>query len=415
MSTEFAFELELWIVDLITRKPVSHAKKPDGKRAFANEAFVAWVVYLCKLGDLPLEVCTCEHFTTEMFGCVVELTTHKVSSAEEMWRKMRPLHTAAMMVAEKMGVGLIGGGTHPFANGLTLPILPKPAYQVQVKRWGPLLLYAAATTGLHVHVSREGLEDEERNRWVINIMRVFIPMLIAVSENTPFAHGAIAGPRDYRHTMFSAYGSPMTGFPEPMSAPQFETFRHALIGAGLMDTNRFKLWNYVLAHPFYPTFEVRSTSTPLSWEFAGHITVLLAALVTKIARADLQVQVELSNEAGVFDLGRAAEIPNWALEVQTQQILGQGLNTVLEEDFFTGQPNMLVKDSVRVLLAWLYEDADLRASFSLERTVRFFEAILRDGTQVDQQLRFYEENGCNDGAVRKLITDFLIPEMRKPF
>jgi Glutamate-cysteine ligase family 2(GCS2) len=416
LSPQFALELELWIVDLITGKPVSHARRPDGKLVFANEAFVVWIEYLCERGELPSELCEREHFSTEMFSCVVELTTHRVTSKRDFWRKMHLLQEAALLVAAKMRVGLIGGGAHPLANGLQIPILPKPAYEVQVKRWGPLLLYSACTTGLHVHVDREE-ESDEKSRWVINVMRVFVPLFIALTEDTPFAEGGIAGPRDYRHTLFSAYGNPMTGVPEPMNASEFGSFRKTLIKADLMDENRLKLWAYMLAHPSYPTYEWRVISSPLSWEFTGHVTLLLAALVSKVASYyEGPTYIELPN-GGSFDLASAAKTSRADLEIQVQQVLGKGLNTVLEKDFFTGKMGSLqtVSKSFHTLLAWLGADEAIVDALSLEDTLAFFHGILLKGTQVDQQMAFYEQNGGNEAAVRKLITDFLIPEMRKPF
>jgi carboxylate-amine ligase len=101
---------------------------------------------------------------------------------------------------------LCGAGTHPFGRRLAL-ITPQPRY-VQIEQQEGLPAHTQITFAAHVHLGMSSGEEAIR---VMGELKAYLPLLIAVSANSPFWRGYDAGHACYRQRILAAartYGIP---------------------------------------------------------------------------------------------------------------------------------------------------------------------------------------------------------------
>jgi carboxylate-amine ligase len=104
-------------------------------------------------GKLRLE----ERVKAEMHQSVIEVGTRVCANIQEAQEDLFDLRRNMIQLAEKNGLVLVAGATHPFADWRVQEIYPDPRYAKVVE---DLQLVARANLifGLHVHV---GIEDRE--------------------------------------------------------------------------------------------------------------------------------------------------------------------------------------------------------------------------------------------------------------
>src|SRR5207245_9445259 len=107
--------------------------------------------------------------------------------------------------------------------------------------------------GMQVHV---GMGDPEEAIHVSNAMRPYIPLLIALSANSPLWRGEPTGLMSSRVPIFRAF--PRVGLP-----PRYEDWRdyerrvQAMMDGGIIDDYTY-LWYDVRPHPRLGTIEIRA-------------------------------------------------------------------------------------------------------------------------------------------------------------
>ena len=128
--------------------------------------------------------------------------------------------------------------------------------------------------GMHVHV---GIPDREYGVRASNALRDWLPMLLALSSNSPFWHGLDTGFDSWRaiHSRrWTTYGVP----PRFADAADLDTTLDALHGIGATSDPGTINWNARLSAR-YPTIEVRVFDTPLDPRSSVALALLTRALV----------------------------------------------------------------------------------------------------------------------------------------
>ena len=128
--------------------------------------------------------------------------------------------------------------------------------------------------GNHVHVA---LSDRDIALQVINRVRIWLPVLLALSANSPFWLGQNTGYASYRTEIWTRL--PTTGTP-PVFADygEYQEVIDNLIAVGAINDPTNIYWDIRLSHKF-PTIEFRVTDICLTVEEAVTITGLVRALV----------------------------------------------------------------------------------------------------------------------------------------
>ncbi|MFB6270744.1 MAG: glutamate--cysteine ligase, partial [Halobacterium sp.] len=143
-------------------------------------------------------------------------------------------------------------GLHPGARWREHEHAEKPRYRSQLKRI-QYPQHRNTTAGLHVHV---GVDDADKAVWVANQLRWHMPVMLALSANSPFWNGFDTGLSSARAKIFE--GLPNTGMPTAFdSYADFERFERLMVESGSID-DRGELWYDVRPHSGHGTVEVRA-------------------------------------------------------------------------------------------------------------------------------------------------------------
>ena len=118
----------------------------------------------------------------ELMESVCEIATTPCSDTREAGAQLRALRRQVQQVANERGLAIGSAGTHPFAMWEDQRIVARTRYRDLIAA----LRFVARQElifGQHVHV---GVDDPDKAIHIANGMRVHVPMLLALSANSPF-------------------------------------------------------------------------------------------------------------------------------------------------------------------------------------------------------------------------------------
>jgi len=228
-SFTFGVEEEYLIVDAETRelRPRAEAVLPSARRA---------------LGD---------QVQPELSMSQIEVETGVCHTLAEVRTELVRLRAEVTAAAEKAGSRLAASGTHPFSDWRDQAITPKERY-LELDRDFRLLAWEQQISGCHVHV---GVEDREAAIAVMDRCRPWLPVLLALSTNSPFWEGVDSGYSSYRTQVFDRW--PVTGTPPVLGTrAEYDRVVEDLVATGSM-VDATKLYWDVRPSARFPTVEFR--------------------------------------------------------------------------------------------------------------------------------------------------------------
>ena len=188
----------------------------------------------------------------ELFKCVIETQTPTVESLSEADESLRAVRDALVEHGAAHGYGIAGAGLHPAAKWRELEHAEKPRYRAQLDRI-QYPQHRNTTAGLHVHV---GVDDADKAVWVANELRWYLPIMLALSANSPYWNGFDTGLASARAKIFE--GLPNTGMPTAFEDFEaFQRFERTMVETGSIN-DRGELWYDVRPHSAHGTVEVRA-------------------------------------------------------------------------------------------------------------------------------------------------------------
>lgn len=210
---------------------------------------------------------------SEMYRSQVEIATVVCQSLSEVRQELTRCRQTVIDAAEREGKAIAAAGTHPFSDWREQQLTPKTRYQ-NLKADFKQLISELIIFGNHVHVA---LSDRDIALKVINRVRIWLPVLLALSANSPFWLGQNTGYASYRTEIWTRL--PITGTP-PVFADygEYQEVIDNLIAVGAINDPTNIYWDIRLSHKF-PTIEFRVTDICLTVEEAVTITGLVRALV----------------------------------------------------------------------------------------------------------------------------------------
>jgi len=188
----------------------------------------------------------------ELFKCVIETQTPTIESPSAAGETLREVREALVEHASAHGYGVAAAGLHPAAKWRELEHAEKPRYRAQLDRI-QYPQHRNTTAGLHVHV---GVDDADKAMWVANELRWYLPVMLALSANSPFWNGFDTGLASARAKIFEAL--PNTGMPTAFEDFEaFQAFERTMVETGSIN-DRGELWYDVRPHSAHGTVEVRT-------------------------------------------------------------------------------------------------------------------------------------------------------------
>src|SRR3989440_1364198 len=143
----------------------------------------------------------------ELMESVLEIATTPCKNTREAGAQLRDLRRLTQRTAADLGLSIGSAGTHPFAMWEDQRIVARPRYRDLVAA----LRFVARQElifGVHVHVA---VDDPDKAIHVANGMRVHVPLLLALSSNSPFWRADVTGLLSTRTPIFRAF--PRVGIP----------------------------------------------------------------------------------------------------------------------------------------------------------------------------------------------------------
>src|SRR3954465_15709583 len=213
----------------------------------------------------------------ELHESVLEVATDPCRHTAEAAEQLRGLRAAVREKAAARRFTIGPPGTHPFAMWEDQRIVARPRYRDLISA----LRFVARQEiifGVHVHV---GVEGAARAFHVANGMRVPVPVLLALSANSPFWRADTTGMASTRTPIFRAF--PRVGIPPPYSDwADYAKRINFMCESGVIQDYTY-LWYDVRPHPNLGTVEVRVMDSQTRVEHTLGLAALVQALVKELA------------------------------------------------------------------------------------------------------------------------------------
>jgi carboxylate-amine ligase len=209
---------------------------------------------------------------TELHASVVELTTDVSDTAEQALERLSELRRAAREIAEQNGLVVAAAGSYPTSNPSEQEIAPVERYRDFVEYAGPSAR-RQGVSGLHVHI---GMPDAETCFRVMETILPWLPLVLALSANSPYFEGRETGMLSIRAEVLGLL--PRNGAPPAFrDYAEWERFIERMAATGLANDYTSFWWD-VRPHPRFGTLEVRSPDQATSIERTGSLVALVHAL-----------------------------------------------------------------------------------------------------------------------------------------
>jgi carboxylate-amine ligase len=225
--------------------------------------------------------------TAETHGAALELASHPYDRVEDAARELASLRRELARELEGSGLRVASAGTHPFALWTSTEISSGARYQLVYEAMRELAR-REPTFALHVHV---GVPDPEVAIVLQNRLRVHLPLMLALSGNSPFWQGRDTGLTSARTPLFQAF--PRVGIPRAFASYEdYVDTVDLLVRCDAFPEPTFLWWD-VRPQPRFGTVEVRIMDAQIT----PSETAALAALVQTVAHLELEEGYHIDPQA----------------------------------------------------------------------------------------------------------------------
>lgn len=225
-----------------------------------------------------LPVALASHTSAETHDAVLEIGTRPHTDIAGVAGELRLLRRSLQNELNRVGLHVAACGTHPTVTWEEVRVSGGSRYQLILESMRGLTR-REPTFALHVHV---GVADGPTAVALLNRMRAHLPLLLALSANSPFWQGRDSGMASVRTSIFQAF--PRVGIPLSFSSYlEYVEVVDQMLRCGAFPEPSFLWWD-VRLRPVFGTVEVRVMDSQSNVER----TVALAALVQSIAHLELE-------------------------------------------------------------------------------------------------------------------------------
>ncbi|MFD9722970.1 glutamate--cysteine ligase [Streptomyces sp. NPDC059072] len=305
----------------------------------------------------------------ELLQAQIEVATPVCTELEEVGGHLLRLRHAIGSAAEENGCRIAATGAAPLRGDRPVPVTPSARY-LRMEGRARRLVDEQLISGMHVHV---GVPDAGTRVAVLNRIRGWLPVLLAMSANSPLWEGQDTGFASWRTIVFGRW--PVSGPPPYFDGSEdYERRLDALVASGVIADRGQVYWQARLSER-YPTVEIRCLDVQLQVEDAVMLAGIVRALVAT-AMADEKAGLPVPHPAPEL-----LQVGNW-------HAARHGLNSVLVDP--EGRP----RSSGDVLCSLLqYITPALEEAGDLRQVGSLVHRLLQEGTPADRQRRALAEGG----------------------
>jgi glutamate---cysteine ligase / carboxylate-amine ligase len=214
----------------------------------------------------------------ELIDTEIEIRSGRSDTFAEALERQRERRSRLFGIAAEAGLALGASGTHPWANYLDQTIIDTPHYNRLRHELG-WVAQRNNTWSMHLHM---GVRGADRAIAVCDWLRELLPLLLAISANSPFLDRRDTGLHSVRTEIFTRT-FPRCGVPS-----QFRDWRSYAEFVELLErtgtvVESTQLWWSVRPHHQFGTVEVRICDAQTSGEESFGLAALIAACIAQTA------------------------------------------------------------------------------------------------------------------------------------
>jgi carboxylate-amine ligase len=215
----------------------------------------------------------------ELISSEIEVISGVGADLQDALARQRERRRLLFALAEREGVSLAATGTHPWADYREQPIIDTEHYR-RVEQGLKYVAWRNNTFSLHVHV---GVRDIDRAVRAVDRLRPVLPLLLAISANSPFLDGRDSGLHSARTQSFTK-SFPRCGVPDAFGG--WQAYRDYI--EFLLKTNSIveftQVWWSVRPHFSFGTVEVRICDAQASAPESEALASLMVACIAQAVR-----------------------------------------------------------------------------------------------------------------------------------
>ena len=314
----------------------------------------------------------------ELFESMIEINTDVCSNVAEVSNDIKQTLNYLEEILNKYNTTINFSSLHPFAKGKNQTITNDNRYK-RIMKDLQIVGKRFITQGLHVHV---GIDNCENVIKVNNALRIYLPLLLALSTSSPFYEGEDTGLYSYRTKIFESL--PLAGLPDYLDNwNHFLNLTHNLMKARIINSVK-DLWWEVRPHPGFGTVEIRICDIPTNFEEIIAIVAIIQALVVKIKNSDSYPDTHIQ-----------------ILESNKWQAVRYGLEGAFIDPVSLKQST--IRKSIEDLCA-LIEPTMI--SLKSRKYIKIIENILIKGTGTTKKKSLYKVSGNFQHMIKSLKEEF---------
>jgi glutamate---cysteine ligase / carboxylate-amine ligase len=220
-----------------------------------------------------------EHITGELISSEIEIISGAGEDLHDALERQRERRRALFALCEREGALLGATGTHPWADYREQPIIDTEHYR-RVEEGLQYVAWRNNTFSLHVHV---GVRDIDRAVRACDRLRSVLPLLLAISANSPYLDGQDSGLHSARTQSFTK-SFPRCGVPDTFGGwPAYrEYIELLLVTRSIVEFTQ--VWWSVRPHFAFGTVEVRICDAQSTAAESDALASLIVACIAQAVR-----------------------------------------------------------------------------------------------------------------------------------
>jgi glutamate---cysteine ligase / carboxylate-amine ligase len=220
-----------------------------------------------------------EGITGELISSEIEIISGTGADLHDSLARQRERRRRLFALAGARGVALGATGTHPWADYRRQPIIDTEHYR-RVEEGLKYVAWRNNTFSLHVHL---GVRDIDRAVRVCDRLRPVLPLLLAISANSPYLDGRDTGLHSARTQSFTK-SFPRCGVPDAFGGwPAYRAYIEFLLRTRSI-VEFTQVWWSVRPHFSFGTVEVRICDAQASAQESDALASLMVACIAQATR-----------------------------------------------------------------------------------------------------------------------------------
>ncbi|GAA1913241.1 carboxylate-amine ligase [Nocardioides hwasunensis] len=314
----------------------------------------------------------------ELHKTQVETDTPPLEGLADLDQALRAWRERARAGAEEVGARILASGTSPLQGATEVERTPR--YDELARRYG-LMVAEQLVCGCHVHVEVAG---DDEGVGVLDRVRTWVPLLLAISANSPWAQSLDTAYESYRSQMMMRWPSsgplPVLGTPDG-----YRRYVDAMLATDV-PLDEAQVYTDARLSAEHPTVEIRTADVCLDVRDTVVVAALARALVETAARewAD-----------GV----PAPDVPAPLVRLAGWRAGRHGLTADLVHP-----PTGEARPAADVMAALLdHVDDALHDTGDHDHVSRGIARLLADGTGARRQRELFEQAGDDEARARAVV------------